>query len=84
MPFTEDFLRNGASGDHFGMTQNAGMGWNLVELLRKQFVILSTAGGLRQDDDGVYRNVGPARVFRSERDAIVETPEVGRAALGRK
>ena len=32
------------------MTQNAGMGWNPVELLRKQFVILSTAGGLRQPD----------------------------------
>ena len=28
VPFTEDFLVNGASGDHFGMTQNAGMGWN--------------------------------------------------------
>ena len=50
VPFTEDFLTNGASGDHFGMTQNAGMGWNPVELLRKQFVILSTAGGLRQQD----------------------------------
>ena len=50
VPFTEDFLTNGASGDHFGMTQNAGMGWNPVELLRKQFVILSTAGGLREPD----------------------------------
>ena len=50
VPFTEDFLTNGSSGDHFGMTQNAGMGWNPVELLRKQFVILSTAGGLRQAD----------------------------------
>ena len=50
LPFTEDFLVNGASGDHFGMTQNAGMGWNPVELLRKQFVILSTAGGLRNPD----------------------------------
>ena len=50
VPFTEDFLINGASGDHFGMTQNAGMGWNPAELLRKQFVILSTAGGLRNSD----------------------------------
>ena len=50
LPFTEDFLINGSSGDHFGMTQNAGMGWNPVELLRKQFVILSTAGGLRNPD----------------------------------
>ena len=50
VPFTENFLTNGASGDHFGMTQNAGMGWSPVELLRKQFVILSTAGGLREPD----------------------------------
>ena len=49
-PFTAEFLIEGASGDHFGMTQNAGMGWNPVELLRKQFVILSTAGGLREPD----------------------------------
>ena len=57
VPFTEDFLVNGASGDHFGMTQNAGMGWNPVELLRKQFVILSTAGGLREPG----RRAGRAR-----------------------
>ncbi len=50
VPFSEEFLIDGASGDHFGMTQNAGMGWNPIELLRKQFVILSTAGGLREAD----------------------------------
>ena len=50
VPFTAEFLVEGASGDHFGMTQNAGMGWNPAELLRKQFVILSTAGGLRDAD----------------------------------
>ncbi len=50
LPFTAEFLIEGASGDHFGMTQNAGMGWNPAELLRKQFVILSTAGGLREPD----------------------------------
>ncbi len=50
VPFSEEFLLEGASGDHFGMTQNAGMGWNPAELLRKQFVILSTAGGLREPD----------------------------------
>ena len=50
VPFTEDFLINEPSGNHFGMTQNAGMGWNPSELLRKQFMILSTSGGIRNED----------------------------------
>ena len=50
LPFTADFLTNSPSGDHFGMTQNAGMGWVPSELMRKQFIILATAGGLREED----------------------------------
>ncbi len=50
VPFTADFLTNDASGYHFGMSQNAGMGWNPAELLRKQFAILSTVGGMRNSD----------------------------------
>ncbi len=50
LPYTSDFLINDASGFHFGMSQNAGMGWNPSELLRKQFAILSTSGGLRNPD----------------------------------
>ena len=50
VPFTADFLTNSPSGDHFGMSQNAGMGWNPAELMRKQFIILATAGGLREED----------------------------------
>ena len=50
LPFTADFLTNNPSGDHFGMTQNAGMGWNPAQLTRKQFIILATAGGLREED----------------------------------
>ena len=42
LPFTEDILVNESSGFHFGMSQNAGMGWNPAELLRKHFLILST------------------------------------------
>jgi putative YjhG/YagF family dehydratase len=34
----------------FGLTQNAGMGWNPAEVGRKQFLILSTQGGLRAPD----------------------------------
>jgi putative YjhG/YagF family dehydratase len=50
LPLTPDMLINWASGDIFGMTQNAGMGWNPAELARKEFLILSTSGGLRADD----------------------------------
>src|SRR6185312_15363614 len=50
LPITEDQLRHSPSGDIFGMTQNAGMGWNPAELGRKQFLILSTQGGLRAPD----------------------------------
>src|SRR6266496_107194 len=47
LPLTEEMLLNRPSGDVFGLTQNAGMGWNPSELGRKQFLILSTQGGLR-------------------------------------
>jgi xylonate dehydratase len=50
LPLTEGFLLNHPSGDLFGLTQNAGMGWNPSELGRKQFLILSTQGGLRAPD----------------------------------
>lgn len=50
MPMTEEMLLNWASGDIFAMSQNAGMGWNPAELTRKQFLILSTSGGIRADD----------------------------------
>ncbi len=50
LPLTEDMLRNWASGDIFGMTLNAGMGWEPSELNRPEHLILSTSGGLRADD----------------------------------
>jgi len=50
LPLTEQMLLNWASGDLFGLTQDAGMGWNPAELGRKEFLILSTSGGLRADD----------------------------------
>ncbi|MEE8363903.1 MAG: YjhG/YagF family D-xylonate dehydratase [Dehalococcoidia bacterium] len=50
LPLTSELLVAEPSGNVFGMTQNAGMGWNPDELLRKQFVILSTVGGMRGGD----------------------------------
>lgn len=50
LPLNEQMLLNWASGDLFGLTQDAGMGWNPAELGRKEFLILSTSGGVRGDD----------------------------------
>jgi xylonate dehydratase len=50
LPLTEELLRDSPSGDLFGLTQNAGMGWNPAEVGRDQFLILSTQGGLRAPD----------------------------------
>ncbi|MFP6770680.1 MAG: YjhG/YagF family D-xylonate dehydratase [Planctomycetaceae bacterium] len=50
LPLSDDMLRNRPSGDIFGMTQNAGMGWNPEQLTRQQFLILGTLGGIRGDD----------------------------------
>ena len=50
LPLTPEMLRNRPSGDLFGLTQNAGMGWDPQELGRPQFLILSTQGGIRAPD----------------------------------
>lgn len=50
LPLTGDMLLNRPSGDLFGLTQNAGMGWEPSEVGRKEFLILSTQGGVRAPD----------------------------------
>lgn len=50
LPLTEELLREAPSGDLFGLTQDVGMGWNPAELGRKEFLILSTQGGIRAPD----------------------------------
>ncbi|GMV80389.1 MAG: hypothetical protein AMXMBFR7_15730 [Planctomycetota bacterium] len=50
LPLTDEMLRNWASGDLFGLSQDAGMGWDPAKLTGKAFLILSTAGGLRGED----------------------------------
>src|SRR5215210_2687940 len=47
LPLTDELLRSSPSGDLFGLTQNVGMGWEPAEALGRQFLILSTQGGLR-------------------------------------
>ncbi|MCB9157581.1 MAG: YjhG/YagF family D-xylonate dehydratase [Caldilineaceae bacterium] len=50
LPFDEDFLLNAPSGDLFGWSQNVGMGWSPRRLRAKEFLILSTQGGIRAPD----------------------------------
>jgi len=50
LPLTEELLRHAPSGALFGLSQDVGMGWNPAELGRKEFLILSTQGGIRAPD----------------------------------
>ena len=50
LPLTDEMLRNWSSGDLFGLSQDAGMGWEPAALGQKEFLILSTSGGLREGD----------------------------------
>ena len=50
LPLDAEYLLTASSGDLFGLTQDAGMGWDPKLLRRKEFLILSTQGGIRSPD----------------------------------
>jgi len=50
LPLTADMLRHCPSGDLFGMTQDAGMGWPAEALSGPQYLMLSNLGGLRANN----------------------------------
>ena len=50
LPFTPEMLRERPSGDLFGWSQNAGMGWEPSAIGGREFLILSTHGGIRAAD----------------------------------
>ena len=50
LPLTPEMLRQEPSGNLFGLTQNAGMGWEPSEVASGQVLIVSTRGGLRAED----------------------------------
>lgn len=49
LPLTDEMLRSWPSGDLFGLSQNAGMGWEPSTTAADPYLILSTQGGLRDD-----------------------------------
>ncbi len=50
LPLTPETLLERPSGDIFALSQNAGMGWNPNELNRREYLLLSTQGGIRAPD----------------------------------
>jgi xylonate dehydratase len=50
LPLTPETLLERPSGDVFALSQNAGMGWNPNELDRREYLLLSTQGGIRNPD----------------------------------
>ena len=50
LPLSAEMLLTEPSGNLFGLTQNAGMGWAPDRLLDPEFLILSTHGGLRAEN----------------------------------
>src|SRR5271157_2265097 len=50
LPLTPEMLLLRPSGDLFGWSQDAGMGWDPAALGGKEFLILSTHGGIRAAD----------------------------------
>jgi putative YjhG/YagF family dehydratase len=50
LPLSPELLLHAPSGDLFGWSQDVGMGWQPQELSGKEFLLLSTQGGLRAAD----------------------------------
>jgi len=50
LPLSAEMLLTEPSGNLFGLSQNAGMGWAPERLLDPEFLILSTHGGLRAEN----------------------------------
>lgn len=50
LPYTPEMLRERPSGDLYGWTMNAAMGWEPARMNAEEVLILSTHGGLRAPD----------------------------------
>lgn len=50
LPISGEDLTQGTSGDLFGWMQNVGMGWKAAGWGKKEVLVLSTQGGIRQPD----------------------------------
>jgi putative YjhG/YagF family dehydratase len=82
LPLTDEMLREWPSGDLFGLSQNAGMGWTPGEVDREAFLILSTQGGLRAPDGtpiALGYHTGHWEIGLLVQEAAEELKRLGRA-----
>src|SRR5262249_59231848 len=82
LPLTDEMLREWPSGDLFGLSQNAGMGWTPAEVDREAFLILSTQGGLRAPDGAPIAlgyHTGHWEIALLVQEAAEELKRLGRA-----
>jgi putative YjhG/YagF family dehydratase len=80
LPLTPELLRERPSGDVFGLSQNAGMGWGPAKTAREPYLILSTQGGLRADDGrpvALGYHTGHWEVSLLVREAALELDRLG-------
>lgn len=80
LPLTPAMLRSLPSGDIFGWTQDAGMGWNPAHLGRDEYLILSTQGGIRAEDGSPVAlgyHTGHFEVGLLMREAAIELRDRG-------
>ena len=80
LPLTPAMLRTLPSGDIFGWTQDAGMGWNPAHLGRDEYLVLSTQGGIRSDDGSPVAlgyHTGHFEVGLLMREAAIELRDLG-------
>ncbi len=80
LPLSDAMLRNWPSGDLFGLSQNAGMGWSPALVDRDGYLILSTQGGLRGEDGqpiALGYHTGHWEVGLLVREAAKEFKELG-------
>ena len=86
LPLTEEMLLHEPSGNLFGLTQNAGMGWDPDEVNRPATLILSTLGGLRAEDGtpiALGYHTGHWELGLLVREAAANAARSGGAALCR-
>ncbi|MEJ6523572.1 MAG: hypothetical protein QNL65_05295, partial [Opitutales bacterium] len=50
LDLSDTMLKESPSGDLFGLSQNAGMGWSPKDMLGPQYLILNSHGGIRNED----------------------------------
>lgn len=80
LPLSDAMLCDWPSGDLFGLSQNAGMGWSPALVDRDGYLILSTQGGLRGEDGqpiALGYHTGHWEVGLLVREAAKEFKELG-------